>query len=486
MIMTNFFQYIKSAGLLLGLGLALVASPGCRKYLEVPLPLTSITVPSAFQNDNTAGATLTGVYGQLSNINTIAGPIGVGGLTGLYGDELKIQVTLIPDLVSVYGDAVNSNSSFITSLWTTFYKQLYAVNLAIEGLKPATNLSYQSQWLGEAYFLRGLLYFYQTNLYGDAPLVLGSDYLSNNGLARSPQADVYKQIVSDLLQAQSLLDSKYHDGTGAVTTGRGRPNKAAATALLARVYLYMKDWKNAEAQAGNVIGDVADYQLPALSKVFLVNSPEVVWGLVPYAGNTFLVADAKSFYLPPGTSPATANVLSSLSDSLVAAFEPGDGRWATWVGKDSVPASGGFPAAVYFYHSKYKAMASYTSAQETLVMLRLAEQYLIRAEARAQQNNLGGALADLNAVRARAGLGASTAVSQADLLAAILHERRVELFMEVGHRWFDLRRTGNVDAVMSVVAPLKGGAWSSYKAWWPIPLSDIQNDTRLVQTPGFQ
>jgi hypothetical protein len=247
----------------------------------------------------------------------------------------------------------------------------------------------------------------------------------------------------------------------------------------------MKDWKNAEAQADSVIGDVGDFQLPALSGVFLVNSKEVIWGLVPYQtiGNPFQVKDARGYYMTPGKTPAAVPVLSTFGDSLIAAFEPGDGRWGTWVGKDSVP---GTPAAVYYYASKYKAMGTYTAAQETLVMLRLAEQYLIRAEARAQQNNLSGALADLNAVRLRAGLGASGAVSQADVLAAILHERRVEFFTEVGHRWFDLRRSGNLDAVMSVLAPKKGGSWSSFEAWWPIPLTDIQNDTRLVQTPGYQ
>lgn len=480
--MTNFFRYIRFSWLLLVL---LAAATGCRKYLEVPLPLTSVAVAGAFQNDNTAAAALTGVYSQLSNANVFCSSFGVGGATGLYSDEQRVQVLTVPDYVAVYGDGVSSTSA-VTGYWSTFYRQVYSVNLAIEGLKPATGLSYRGQWLGEAYFVRGLLYFYQTNLYGDVPLVLGSDYLSNNTLARSPQADVYTQIVSDLKQAQSLLDNAYHDATGAVTTGRGRPNRMAATALLARVYLYLKDWKDAEAQADSLVGDAADYQLPALSRVFLVNSPEVIWGLVPYSGNSYIVADAKTYYLTPGKAPASIPVLSSLSDSLMAAFEPGDGRLSNWVGKDSVAPSGGVPAAVYFYPSKYKAMGSYTAPQETLAMLRLAEQYLIRAEARAQQNNLSGALADLNIVRARAGMGVSAAVTQADVLAAILHERRVELFTELGHRLFDLRRTGNLDAVMSVMAPLKGGAWSSFKAWWPIPLTDIQNDTRLVQTPGYQ
>ena len=122
-------------------------------------------------------------------------------------------------------------------------------------------------------------------------------------------------------------------------------------------------------------------------------------------------------------------------------------------------------------------------------MFRLGEIYLIRAEARAQQGNstgAGSAASDLNTVRARATLPPTTAVTQADMLAAIAHERRVELFCENGNRFFDLRRTGNLDAVMNVLAPLKGGSWASNKEWWPIPLSDIQNDINLTQTPGFQ
>jgi hypothetical protein len=486
--MTRYFQLIKPAERLSGLVLALVlvTAPGCRKYLEVPLPVNSISAATIFTNENTAAGAVNNIYTRLFSLGLFDGTTSVNWYLGLYGDELKSHLNS-PYFQPIYADAVNSSTS-VANYWSTFYSLLYAVNLAIEGLTPATNLNHQSQWLGEAYFLRGLLYFYQTNLYGDAALVLGSDYLANNGLARSPQADVYQQILADLKRAQSLLDSKYHDGAGSVTTGRGRPNKAAATALLARVYLYIKDWKNAEAQADGLIANTADYQLGALSKVFLVNSTEVIWGLIPFqlSFNSYLVKDTKAYILPAGNTPGAGNIIATLADSLVAAFEPGDGRYANWVGIDSVKASGSTPAAVYYYAYKYKANGTYTTAQEILAMLRLGEQYLIRAEARAQQNNLSGALADLNAVRARAGLPPSTASSQADVLAAILRERRVELFTEVGHRFFDLRRTGNLDAVMNVMAPLKGGAWASFKAWWPIPVSDIQSNPHLVQTPGYQ
>lgn len=456
---------------------------GCKKLVDVQVPIGSIAGSSVFQNDATSAAALNAVYASLYTQGNFDGNGGLGAVTGLYGDELKNQ-NGTPTYLALYGDGVSTTLGGVTGYWTNFYSQLYSANLAIEGLKtPNGNLSYPNQWLGEAYFLRGLLYFYLTNCYGDVPLVLSSDYLYNNTLARSPQASVYKQIVADLKQAQSLLDSKYHNAAGAVTTDRGRPNKAAATALLARVYLYTQDWANAEAQAGSLIADATDFQLTALSKTFLLNSPEIIWGIEPYSAGLYpyQVKDAKGFYMPAGKTPASIPVVATLSDSLMAAFEAGDARKANWVGKDSVS-----PTAIYYYAYKYTAIGTYTAPQEMIALFRLAEQYLIRAEARAQQNNLTGAAADLNTVRTRAGLSATTAAIQSDLLAAILRERRVELFTESGHRFFDLRRTGKLDALMNVLAPLKGGTWASFKAWWPIPVGDIQNDTHLTQTPGFQ
>jgi starch-binding outer membrane protein, SusD/RagB family len=466
----------------------LIILTGCRKYLEPPLPIDSIAGSSAFSNDATAGGILSGVYGQLYNQGDFDGISSIGGMAGLYSDELQNFVTLLPDYPALYTDELSSAVGSVTSMWSHLYGQLYAVNQAIEGLTPATNLNYRSQWLGEAFFARAFLYFYLTNLYGDVPLVLSSDYLTNNTLGRSPRADVYKQVVSDLLQAQSLLDSKYHDANGQVTTDRGRPNQAAATALLARIYLYNGDWKDAETQAGGLIADAADYQLVNPAQTFLINSTEIIWGIEPFQllGLSYIVKDAHDYILPNGATPISGDVRVCLSDSLVKAFEPGDARFTNWVGADTVAASGSTPTTIYYYDHKYKADSTYTTPQESVVLFRLGEQYLIRAEARAQQNNLTGALADLNAIRARAGLPASTAVSQADVLVAIQRERRVELFLEEGHRFFDLRRTGSLDALMNTVAPQKGGSWTSFKTWWPIPLTDIQNDTHLVQTPGYQ
>jgi hypothetical protein len=102
------------------------------------------------------------------------------------------------------------------------------------------------------------------------------------------------------------------------------------------------------------------------------------------------------------------------------------------------------------------------------------------------QNKLVDAAADLNAVRSRAGLPATTASDQGGLVSAVLTERQLELFTEFGHRWFDLRRTGNIDAVMGVVTPLKGGgSWNTNKQLLPLPAIEIALDPNLSQNQGY-
>ena len=116
------------------------------------------------------------------------------------------------------------------------------------------------------------------------------------------------------------------------------------------------------------------------------------------------------------------------------------------------------------------------------MILRLAEQYLIRAEARAQQGNLTGAIGDLNIIRERAGLpDLSTALTQDKVIAAVMQERRIELVSEWGQRWLDLKRTGQVDSVLSKIKP----TWKINGQLYPIPQSELTNDPNLVQNPGY-
>ena len=108
--------------------------------------------------------------------------------------------------------------------------------------------------------------------------------------------------------------------------------------------------------------------------------------------------------------------------------------------------------------------------------------YLIRAEARARLGELTNAKTDLDAVRSLAGLAATTAATQQDLLTAILNERRVELFTEFGHRFFDLKRFGQLDNTLPVLKP----DWSTNEALLPLPESELLLNPNLApQNPGY-
>jgi hypothetical protein len=363
---------------------------------------------------------------------------------------------------------------------------LYQVNSVIEGVSSGNIPAGEKKiLLGEAKFVRAYIYFYLVNYFGDVPLVLTTDLKTNANISRSTKADVYARIVSDLSEAQADLSPDFlSTDLSTVTTERVRPNKAAATALLARVYLYNQQWQKAEEEASEVINDSRYQLLPDLNGVFLKNSPEAIWQMQPQFvddGNSN-TPDGRTLIPYPGDVPQ--RVISSF---LLNTFEANDLRRADWT---TTVSSGGADYPISFKYKIGNTTGGTQDQQEYIMVLRLAEQYLIRAEARAQQGKLlgaDGAASDLNAIRNRAGLPNTAAAAQGDLLDAISRERRVELFIEGAHRWFDLKRTGKIDAVMGVVTPLKGGTWSPYKALLPIPAQEFKNNPALRghQNPGY-
>jgi hypothetical protein len=461
---------------------------GCKKFIEVDAPVTSTNAANVYSNDATAAAVLTGIYTQISDQDV---DLTNGSLTSLSlfpalsSDELTLYNLSDTRFSPFYANDLNS---LITSgvFWTSIYPIIFEANSAIEGLTNSSSLTpaVKQQLLGEAKFIRAFCYFYLVNLYGDVPLATTSDYKTNSLLIRTPKPQIYQQIIIDLKDAQNQLSSNYLKADALTVysigaTERVRPTKWAATALLARVYLYTGDYVNSQNQASAVINDSTMYSLSSLTDAFMKNSPETIWSLQPvHTGTQSNTGDGAIFILP-STGPNTFPNLVYLSSDLVNSFEVGDMRKSTWI--DSVSAGG----ITYYYPYKYKVSTVDTATAEYIMMLRLGEQYLIRAEAEAQQNNLAGSQSDLNVIRGRAGLPITAANDKTSLLTAILHERRVELFSEWGHRWFDLIRTNNIDAVMNIIAPTKGGSWISYKALYPIPQSEISLDTKLVQNTGY-
>lgn len=455
---------------------------GCKKAIEVGPSLTSANSSNAFLSNSSAQSVVAGIYTRMSNGSFYQGASDISLNMGLAADELQN----ISGTSSSFGIFYQNSYAAITppAFWSDFYKQIFYCNTAINGISASSGITdgVKKQLVGEVKFLRAYIYFYAVNLYGTPPLTTTDDYTVNNALANSTPDAVYKQILQDLTEAQAALpDGKYVDASGATVADRVRPNKQVASAMLARVYLYLKDWKNAEAQATSVIGN-ANYTLePNLNQVFLKASRETLWALQPVStlylntiDATFLIVNANNI----NTTPLPLN------NNLVKAFESGDARLTNWVGSYTTAT---VPVTTYYYANKYKvsSFSPNIAVTEYPIVMRYAEQFLIRAEARAQQNNLSGAADDINAIRTRASLPKTTAATLSDLLVAVTHERQVELFTEWGHRWFDLKRTNQLDAVMSVVTPQKGGVWASYKQLMPIPPSDIQADPNLKQTPGY-
>ena len=442
----------------------------CKKFITIDPPRDQITSTVVYSNDATAIAVIRGIYSQMTNGNFASGGASsITLLSGLSADELTNYQTNA-DYIAFYTNTLNSTNSLSMNLWAEPYQYINNANAAIEGLMNSTGvtLSTKNELIGEAKFIRAFCHFYLVNLFGDVPLILTTDYTKNAIASRTPQFQLYKQIISDLIDAQNSLASDFSFSNGE----RDQPNKWAATALLARVYLYTGDWVNAALQAESVINNSGIFALDSdLNSVFLKNSTETIWQLKPIGGT--INTNEGSIFIPVSTP-----LYAALSNQLLNSFELNDNRKIKWINNLTVGNT------TYYYPFKYKIRQN-SSLSEYSMVLRLAEQYLIHAEARAQQNDISGAQADLNIIRNRAGLPNTSASTQSTILTAVLHERQVEFFAEWGHRWLDLKRTANVDAVMGIVTQQKGGSWNAYWQWYPISQSDILNDKNIIQNLGY-
>lgn len=457
---------------------------GCKKFVQVPTPITSLNSANVYNSDATAAAVLTGIYTNISSTGVTSGLGATSVYCGLSADEYTLyDPASEPAYVPFYVNALTNVNTAGGNFWV-LYQTLYVANSAIEGLTGNNNLTpaVDQQLLGEAKFVRAFCYFYLVNLYGDVPLVIGTDYKSNELLSRTPKAQVYEQIVADLKSAQTLLSDQYLDGTLLnPTSERVRPTKWAAAALLARTYLYTGDWADAQNEASLVISNTAVYSLISLNNVFLKNSSEAIWQLQPV--NSRQNTPDGLFFILPASGPSVSRPVH-LSNSLIGSFELNDQRLSSWV--NSVKTTVGGIATTYYYPYKYKVNTPGAPVTEYEMVLRLGEQYLIRAEAEANNSDTNDAVNDLNVIRKRAGLANyAGATDKSSLLTAILHERQVELFSEWGHRWLDLKRTSVVDVVMPIATPQKGGTWQSSKQLYPLPQADLQDDPNLVQNPGY-
>lgn len=439
----------------------------CKKFVDIPAPRNQIVTETAFADDQTAIATLNGMYSKMMASAAYLTSSSMTLYAGMSADELSYYTASGRDEF-IQDQITNANNLVLESyFWNPAYVLIYEANSCIEGASksPALSVGTKNMVTGEALFVRSLMNFYLVNMFRSIPLATTTDYNITKDLPQSPPEAVYQQITADLKQSISLLKDVYP------SAGRARPDRSVAQALLARVYLYQKDYGNAKAFADSIISK-SQYQLEAdLNKVFLATSNEAIWQLAPVAAN-YNTWDA-SYFVPASASAAPTYVLPKI---FYDDFENGDKRRESWIGTRV------YKGSTVYYPYKYKVRQGATSVTEYNMVFRLAEIYLIRSEANAAAGDLGAARVDLNLIRSRSGLNpVDPALDQQGLLAAIQHERKVELFLEWGHRWLDLKRTGTINTVLGALKP----TWKPYAAYYPIPYSQILINTKLIQNEGY-
>lgn len=466
---------------------------GCKKWIQVDPPVNTITTGDVFTTDKQAEWALSGVYSKLVNGqapgNMMMGAMENFGsgqpafLGGLSSDELVPSPSANNGAIAFL--ATNNlnerNSNISDRLWITAYKSIYDINAILEGIAASDaallTAPARNQFRGEALALRAFAYFYLVNFYGDVPLVLTTDVYQAARMRRTPVAEVYMQVVRDLQESMTLLHTDFSAGAGE----RVRVNKWFAQALLARVSLFTGDYPAAIANASALIGNTSLFGLEQdLNRVFKKDSRETILELKQTNENAELKnATALGMLL---NSSATGQLPQYyLSDETAALYDPADKRKQHWILD--------FGNRLFGMH-KYKTgnnNAVFMAPQEEyLVVMRLAELYLIRAEsiARMPGGVLQDAVRDINVLRKRADAPElDENLSKTVLLDLIGKERQLEMFGEWGHRWLDLKRTVMAESVLSK-SPRKQPWKGDHQLLYPIPATEIGKNNNLVQNPN--
>lgn len=459
---------LNTSGVILLMLLPLTA---CNKFVDVPVPTNKITTQELFKDDANATSAVTSIYTSMANLllNVANGALTV--YTGAASDELNYVGTSADDNEFQTNSVTSHNSTNSGNFWTTSYGFIYQSNACIEGINASNGLSpkMKKQLLGECKVVRSMIYFYMVQLYGDLPLITTTDVNTNNAKGRNPTSEILNFITTDLNEAKQLLVETYP------TSGRLRPNLQTAEALLAKVYLYTGNWDKAETEATNVVNS-AQYNLQSdLTKVFLTGSNEAIWQIGATIVNTI-----EGTVLVNTNPNAIPNYL--ISEASMNSFEPNDPRKTAWVGTRTIGNK------TYYFPYKYKLSYGAPAATESYVMFRLAEQYLIRSEAKIRQGKTDEGVKDLNTIRRRARGNDNTILpdlpmgsTQQQALTYVFNERRVELMAEWGNRWLDLKRLHLCNTILKPIKP----NWQDTDTLFPIPLSEILINKNLTQNSGY-
>ncbi len=474
------------ASLLFGAG-------SCKKFVDLT-PQDIIPVGSFYRNEEDIRVALNGTYGNLRGIYN-----SYYQFTELPSDNARTFVESEANQGPFDKLTWNQSTQPIAVMWTDSYRTIANANAVLGRIDPIAfaNANTKTQYIGEAKFLRALMYFNLVRFFGDVPLVVTEIASEQEAyqFSRTPAAEVYAQIERDLTDAEAALPVSY---TGANV---GRATKGAAQALLGKAYLQQRKWAGAEAKLA--LAAAGPYQLlPDVNNVFGLgkdNNAEIVFA-VQYVASGF--GEGNSYVHLFAPQPSGASITSVVANStcvgtqdLYDAFEPGDNR------RDAFIGIFGTGNNTYYWPRKFVYRVSQINEGENdWPVLRYADVLLMYAEALNNNGRTAQAVTQLNRIRTRAGLAgkflAGTPSAQ-DMQLAIEQERRVELSFE-GHRWHDLIRWGkDVTTLQAFKTRYTNAATPGFDnananlaprveaRLFPIPSREIALNPRLGQNPGY-
>ncbi|WP_345955830.1 RagB/SusD family nutrient uptake outer membrane protein [Mucilaginibacter sp. PAMB04168] len=490
----------------------------CKDSLDIN-PQAQITEEQIISDPNVATNLVTGIYNIF-----FAGDA--------FGNDVRgFQFTILGDIASDdadkgstpqdYGDAnaidqlqANGNNGVVNNIWKGYYQAIARANQALSQLQNAQfDATTKNRLIGEARFLRGMFYFNLVRIFGGVPLLNRVPAASEVNLpqfqTRAAAADIYKFVIDDLTFAANNLPVIANNSADV-----GRASKGAAQALLAKVYLYNKDYQNAYNTSQAVITDGTYGLLNDFTQLFRQsgnNSRESIFEI--QAGqNLACNAAIDRFTVAQGPRAGGKNGwvdrgygFNNPSVSLANEYEPNDVRKNATIitinpsnGANSVGTIlyDGFrvPTQDSVQNQRYNYKAYYSREAEPncgnpdrlpkhVMVIRYAEVLLIHAEAASQIGQGGAARTDINALRRRAKVAELTGIPT---LQQIWHERRVELAMEQD-RFFDLVRQDAVQPGRAAAAfTADGKTWNATRAVFPIPQQQIDlSGGNLKQNPGY-
>lgn len=443
------------------IGALFILLMGCQKEVLNQAPQASLDDQVALNNRFGVDAALLGIYDALQSNNYYGTNFTI--FSDLAADNLA-HVGTFPTFAQVKNRAILTDNVNITNLWSSLYSGINRANNVIEAAPKIQDPAFNNnRAIGEARFLRALLYFDLVRSFGGVPVIVQptrSPEPAILNVRRGTEAEVYAQILEDLNFAeQNLPDAQAN-----------RATRWAATALKTRVFLYQRNYQGVVSSAA---------QIAASNRFNLVANYRAIYEAKNSAPEAMFEIEYNNV---DGNSMAFHNWTTALGgrnevrptgagSTLPTAYETGDLRRDATIAQAGRIIDG--RAITAGLGIKYFRI---TNGDDNIIVIRYAEVLLNQAEALIELGRMADAVPLINQIRTRAGLPNITAGTQDEMRLVVERERRVELALE-GHRWFDLKRTGRLQAVLGLTNP--------NAALWPIPFRETTNNPNMTQNPGY-